>query len=439
MADRSDDPTAEGTSERTSTTESATDAAIAAVWRAESGRLVGALTRMTGDLDLAEDLAQDALVSALEQWPTGGVPANPGAWLMSIAKRRGIDTFRRAATLQRKTQELGHRQEVSVMPDLTGQVDFIEDDVLRLIFLSCHPLLSPESRAALTLRVVGGLTTSEIARGFLSTEKAMGQRISRAKKTLKESGADFELPVGAEREVRLDDVMAVIYLVFNEGYTATAGEDWMRPELTGEAIRLARMLAELVPEEPETHGLQALLELQASRIPARLDGAGHPVLLDDQDRSRWDALLIRRGLAALARARELGARGRPVGRYFLQATIASMHARAAVAGETDWPAIARCYDLLAEAAPGPIVEVNRAVAHGRAYDAAAGLAVLAAIDDAVFTDSHLLMSVRGDLLERAGRGAEAATSFRAAAAATSNEGERSVLLKRAQSARAQPG
>ena len=265
---------------------------------------------MTRDLDLAEDLAQDALVSALESWPVHGIPDNPGAWLMTIAKRRAVDGFRRADTLRRKTEELGHGlSEEDGMPDLSTHVDFIEDDVLRLIFLSCHPRLTAESRAALTLRLVGGLTTAEIARGFLATETAMGQRISRAKKTLAEGGVDFELPVGAERTARLDDVMAVVYLVFNEGYTATAGDDWMRPELTNEAIRLARMLAELVPDEPEVHGLQALLELQASRAAARVDAEGRPVLLDDQDRSRWDVLLVRRGLAALARAERLAERG----------------------------------------------------------------------------------------------------------------------------------
>jgi len=334
------------------TTGETTAETISATWRAESARLVGALTRMTRDLDLAEDLAQDALVSALEQWPTHGIPGNPGAWLMTTAKRRAVDTFRRAETLRRKTEEIGHGlSEEDGMPDLTSQVDFIDDDVLRLIFLSCHPQLTPESRAALTLRVVGGLTTAEIARGFLAAESAMGQRISRAKKTLSEVRAEFELPVGEERATRLDDVMSVIYLIFNEGYTATAGDDWMRPELTSEAIRLARMLAELMPDEPEVHGLQALLELQASRGPARVDAEGRPVLLEDQDRSLWDELLVRRGLAALERAERLAASGTPVGRYFLQAAIASCHARAATPEETDWRAIAHLYDVLAEAAP----------------------------------------------------------------------------------------
>ncbi|PVG80586.1 RNA polymerase subunit sigma-24 [Nocardioides gansuensis] len=403
---------------------------VTAVWRAESARLVGALTRMTRDLDLAEDLAQDALVSALESWPTSGVPTNPGAWLMTAAKRRAIDTFRRAESLRRKTDELGRGlSEEDGMPDLTSQVDFIEDDVLRLIFLSCHPKLTPESRAALTLRLVGGLTTGEIARGFLVAEPAMGQRISRAKRTLSEVRAEFEVPDGKERSARLDDVMAVVYLIFNEGYTATAGEDWMRPELTNEAIRLARMLAELVPEEPEVHGMQALLELQASRSAARVDESGDPVLLDDQDRSLWDEQLIRRGLAALERASRLAASGRPVGRYYLQAAIAAQHARAATPEESDWRAIAGLYDVLAGAAPGPVVEVNRAVAHGRAFGPEAGLAIL---DGLALPGSHLLPSVRGDLLARAGLPREAAACFREAASLTRNESERSLLLGRAE-------
>jgi len=422
-----------GTNAGSRTGESLTGETITATWRAESARLVGALTRMTRDLDLAEDLAQDALVSALEQWPGQGIPANPGAWLMTIAKRRAVDTFRRADSLRQKTAELGHGlSEEDVVPDPTEQVDFIEDDVLRLIFLSCHPRLSPESRAALTLRLVGGLTTAEIARGFLVAESAMGQRISRAKKTLSEARVEFELPVGEERTARLDDVMAVVYLVFNEGYTATAGEDWMRPELTSEAIRLARMLAELMPDEPEVHGLQALLELQASRGPARVDALGRPVLLDDQDRGLWDELLIRRGLEALARAERLAARGKAVGRYYLQAAIASRHARAATPEETDWRAIANLYDVLARAAPGPVVEINRAVAHGRASGPEAGLAVLDALPDGALAGSHLLPSVRGDLLTRAGRHPEAAASFREAATLTRNESERALLLGRAE-------
>ena len=406
---------------------------ITATWREESARLVGALTRMTRDLDLAEDLAQDALVSALESWPAQGIPDNPGAWLMTTARRRAVDSFRRADNLRRKTEELGHGlSEEDGMPDLTAQVDFIEDDVLRLIFLSCPPRLTPESRAALTLRLVGGLTTAEIARGFLASETAMGQRISRAKKTLSEARVDFELPVGTERTDRLDDVMAVLYLIFNEGYTATAGDDWMRPELTNEAIRLARMLADLMPDDPEVHGLQALMELQASRAAARVDVEGRPVLLDDQDRSLWDELLIRRGLAALERAEQLAALGKAVGRYYLQAAIASRHARAATPEETDWRAIARLYDVLAEAAPGPIVEVNRAVAYGRAFDPESGLAILDGLPEGALAGSHLLPSVRADLLARAGRHADAAASFQEAASLTCNDSEQSLLLGRAE-------
>ncbi len=412
--------------------------AIVAAWRAESARLVGALTRMTRDVGLAEDLAQDALVAALEQWPATGVPENPAGWLMTTAKRRGIDHFRRATALHRKVAELEHTRggEEAAMPDLDAQVDYIEDDVLRLIFLSCHPSLSADSRAALTLRLVGGLTTAEIARGFLATESAMGQRISRAKKTLSEAHAEFELPTGPERTKRLDDVMAVIYLVFNEGYSATAGEDWMRPDLANEAMRLARMLAALAPDEPEVLGLQGLLELQGSRLTARLDEHGAPVLLEAQDRTRWDQLLIKRGMAALQQAERLAARGKPVGKYFLQASIAAQHARAKRAEETDWRRIAALYDVLADAAPGPVVEVNRAVAHGRAFGPDAGLAVLAGLEADALGESALVPSVRGDLLERAGMHPEAAEAFTEAVARTRNEGERAVLRRRAELNRA---
>jgi RNA polymerase sigma factor (sigma-70 family) len=407
--------------------------AIYAAWRAESGRLVGALTRMTRDVSLAEDLAQDSLVAALEQWPATGVPDNPAAWLMTTAKRRAIDHFRRSDRLRRKVAELEHARGGGerVMPDVESQVDYIEDDVLRLIFLSCHPTLTPESRAALTLRLVGGLTTPEIARGFLTTESTMAQRISRAKRTLSEAHAEFELPEGPERSKRLDDVMAVIYLIFNEGYTATAGEEWMRPDLANEAIRLARMLAVLAPDEPEVLGLQALLEIQGSRMPARLDEDGAPVLLEAQDRNLWDQLLIRRGMAALERAEQLAARGIPVGRYFLQASIAAQHARAVRAEDTDWGRIAGLYDILALAAPGPVVEVNRAVAHGRAYGPGAGLAVLEAVDAHSLADSPLVPSVHGDLLERAGLHALAREAFIEAASRTANAGERTVLKRRA--------
>lgn len=413
--------------------QTATAEAITTAWRAESARLVGALTRMTRDVELAEDLAQDALVAALEQWPATGVPANPAAWLMTTAKRRGIDHFRRADNLRRKTEELGHAHlgEEKQVPDLDAQVDYIEDDVLRLIFLSCHPSLTPESRAALTLRLVGGLTTGEIARGFLAAESAMGQRISRAKKTLSEVCADFALPTGPDRNKRVDDVMAVIYLIFNEGYSAADGEHWMRPDLANEGMRLARMLAALAPNEPEVFGLLALLEIQGSRIGARLDEHGAPVLLEAQDRTRWNQMLIRRGLAALQQAQGLAARGKPVGKYFIQASIAAQHARAGRADDTDWRQIAMLYDVLAQTAPGPIVEVNRAVAHGRAFDPGAGLAVLEELEADQLGDSPLVPSVRGDLLERAGRHAEATDAFTEAAARTRNEAERAVLQRRA--------
>ena len=413
--------------------ETATTEAITSAWRAESARLVGALTRMTRDVELAEDLAQDALVAALEQWPTTGVPTKPAAWLMTTAKRRGIDHFRRTDNLRGKTEELGHAHsgEEEQVPDLDAQVDYIEDDVLRLIFLSCHPCLTPDSRAALTLRLVGGLTTSEIARGFLAAESAMGQRISRAKKTLSEARANFDLPTGPDRDKRLDDVMAVIYLIFNEGYSAAAGEHWMRPDLAHEGIRLARMLAALAPDEPEVLGLQALLEIQGSRIGARLDENGAPVLLEAQNRTLWDQMLIRRGLAALRQAEVLAGRGKPVGKYFLQASIAAQHARAGRPDETNWRQIARLYDVLAQAAPGAIVEVNRAVAHGRAFDPVAGLAVLEELDAHQLGDSPLVPSVRGDLLERAGLHADAADAFAEAAARTRNEAEHAVLQRRA--------
>ena len=400
--------------------------AVSAVWRVESARLVAGLTRVTHDLALAEDLAQDALVAALEQWPSDGIPRNPGAWLMAIAKRRAVDHFRRAETLRRRTAELGHDLEEAHVPDLDAAVDHIEDDVLRLIFLTCHRALPPESRAALTLRLVGGLTTEEIARGFLVKDATVGQRISRAKKTL--AGADFDLPSGSERQERLADVMSVIYLIFNEGYSATAGDDWMRPELCLEAIHLARMLADLVPGEPEVHGLQALLEIQASRMAARTGPDGEPVLLEDQDRRLWDQILIRRGFAALERAEALD---KPVGPYVLQAAIAACHARALRPEDTDWARMAELYDVLGALTPNPVVEVNRAVAHGRAFGPEAGLAVLDRVDPGALAQSHLLPTVRGDLLARAGRDAEAAASFRDAAGRTRNDSERRVLLRRA--------
>lgn len=420
-------------------TETPTAEAITAVWRRESVRLVGALTRMTRDLDLAEDLAQDALVAALETWPDEGVPANPGAWLTAVAKRRAIDQFRRNDALRRRTAELARSGEDAQMTDLVDAVDHIEDDVLRLAFLSCHPALPPDSRTALTLRLVGGLTTAEIARAYLVKDATMGQRISRAKRVLAESGASLEMPTGAARRERLADVLAVVYLIFTEGHAASGGADWVRPELCLEAMRLARILSGLVPDDPEVRGLQALLELQGSRLPARRDAAGRPVLLDDQDRRRWDQLLIRRGFAALTEAERLGRTGRPVGTYVVQASIAACHARARRPEDTDWVEIARLYDVLARTAPGPVVEVNRAVAHGRAHGPDAGLAVLDAVaDDPALARSHLPLAVRGDLLERAGRPAEAAAAFRAAAALTGNDDERALLARRARTAAGGP-
>jgi RNA polymerase sigma factor (sigma-70 family) len=399
---------------------------VSAVWRLESTRIIAALTRMTHDVGLAEDLAHDAMVAAFEQWPTDGVPRNPGAWLMTVARRRAVDHFRRADALRRRTEELGHELEEAEVPDLLAAVDHIEDDVLRLMFLTCHPALNPDSRAALTLRLVGGLTTAEIARSFLVKEATIGQRISRAKKAL--VGVDVSLPDGRDRDERLRDVLAVVYLIFNEGYSATAGDDWMRPELCLEALRLARTLAGLVPLEPEVHGLQALLEIQASRTRARVSPDNRAVLLEAQDRRLWDQLLIRRGLAALDRAEKLG---RPVGAYVLQAAIAACHARAGRAEDTDWQRIAGLYDLLAQLTGGAVVEVNRAVAHGRAFGPEAGLVVLDGLDAAALAGSPLLPSVRGDLLARSGRRTEAAHLFRQAAGFSRNDSERTLLLRRA--------
>ncbi|MEU0313328.1 sigma-70 family RNA polymerase sigma factor [Nocardioides sp. NPDC006273] len=418
-----------------STSSTTAEEAIVAVWRNESVRLLAGLARMTHDLDLAEDLAQDALVAALEQWPDEGIPRNPGAWLMSIAKRRAIDGFRRDEVLRRKVALLGHELEEGEMPDLAAAVDYIEDDVLRLMFVSCHPSLAPDSRTVLTLRLVGGLTTAEIARAYFAKESAVGQRISRAKRTLAEAGASFELPVGEERAARLRDVMQTIYLVFNEGYAATSGPSWTRPELCLEGMRLARMLAALAPGDPEAQALQGLLEIQGSRLAARADADGSPVLLEDQDRARWDQLLLRRGLAAVDRAKALAASGTPGGSYLVQAMIAACHGRARTAEQTDWAEIARLYDVLAAAAPGAVIEVNRAVAHGRAFGPDAGLAILAALPDGALPGSHLPAGVRGDLLHRAGRHLEAAAAFEEAAAATANVEERELLEKRAAACR----
>jgi RNA polymerase sigma factor (sigma-70 family) len=416
-------------------TDSPTHDAVVAVWQLESARVVAGLARMTQDLTLAEDLAQDALVAALESWPRDGVPANPGAWLMTVAKRRAVDTFRRAERHRQQVARLGHDLEEATMTELVDEVDHVEDDVLRLMFLTCHPALTAESRAALTLRLVGGLTVEEIARGFMVKDTAVGQRISRAKKTLAEAGASLEMPQGDQRTARLDDVMAVIYLVFNEGYAATAGESWMRTDLCLEALRLARMLAALAPGDAEVHGLQALLELQASRFHARVTPTGEPILLEDQDRARWDHLLVRRGLAALSRAESLSRTpGQQVGVYTVQAAIASCHARARRPEDTDWSRIASLYDVLSAAGDNPAVEVNRAVAHGRAFGPDAGLAVIDAVSTPAHAahTAHLWHAVRADLLLRAGRRSEAVAEFRTAASLTHNDAERRLLLRRAE-------
>jgi len=403
------------------------------VWRAESARLVGALTRMTRDLTLAEDLAQDALVVALEKWPQSGVPDNPGAWLTATAKRRAIDHLRRGKMLDRKHEEIG--RELDELQDAAaGEIEAaldnpIEDDMLRLVFIACHPVLAREARVALTLRLLGGLTTDEIARAFLVAEPTIAQRIVRAKRTLAEAQVPFEVPRREELAARLASVLEVIYLVFNEGYAATAGDDWMRPELCADALRLGRILAGLLPQEPEVHGLAALMEIQASRTAARTGPGGAVVLLLDQDRARWDQLLIRRGLAALARAEALGGARGP---YALQAAIAACHARARSAEETDWPRIAALYATLAQVTPSPIVELNRAVAMGMAFGPAAGLAIVdALVEEGTLAGYHLLPSVRGDLLFKLGRLEEAQREFRRAAELTRNARERELLLERA--------
>jgi RNA polymerase sigma factor (sigma-70 family) len=410
-----------------------THGAIQAVWRIESARLIAGLARLVRDVGLAEELAQDALVAALERWPESGVPENPGAWLMAAAKRRAIDEFRRAALLQRKHTELAGELDVRRQlgaPDLDTAVDDrVGDDLLRLMLTACHPVLSTEARVALTLRLLGGLTTEEIARAFLVPEPTVAQRIVRAKRTLAEARVPFEVPRGAELAARLSSVLQVIYLVFNEGYSATAGDDWLRPELCEDALRLGRILAELVPREPEVHGLVALMELQASRSRARVDPSGAPVLLLDQHRARWDQLLIGRGLAALARAERLGGARGP---YALQAAIAACHARARTADDTDWPRIAALYEALAELAPSPVVELNRAVAVGMAYGPAAGLQLVDALaSERALEGYHLLPSVRGDLLAKLGRAEEARAELQRAAALTRNTRERELLLARA--------
>ena len=410
-----------------------THRAIDAVWRIESARLIAGLARIVRDVGLAEELAQDALVVALEKWPESGVPDNPGAWLMATAKNRALDRLRRGKVVERKHEELGReleaRQSMAVADFEAAIDDDIGDDLLRLIFTACHPVLSMEARVALTLRLLGGLTTEEIARAFLVPDATIAQRIVRAKRTLAETRVPFEVPRGEELAARLASVLGVIYLIFNEGYAATAGDDWMRPGLCEDALRLGRILAELAPDEPEVHGLVALMEIQASRARARVGPSGEPVLLLDQDRTRWDHLLVHRGLTALARAEALGG---TLGPYALQAAIAACHARARTAAETDWLRIAALYDALAQLTPSPIVDLNRAVAVGMAFGPAAGLELVdGLVSEPSLRAYHLLPAVRGDLLAKLGRLAEARTEFERAAALTRNARERELLLGRA--------
>ena len=417
-------------------TASDTHRAIDAVWRIEQAKLIAGLARMVRDVGLAEELAQDALVAALERWPEQGIPDNPGAWLMATAKHRAIDRLRRNKLAERKHEELGHELAVEQEtggPDLDAALDDdIGDDLLRLMFTACHPLLSTEARTALTLRLIGGLTTDEIARAFLVPEPTVAQRIVRAKRSLAEARVPFEVPRGDDRAARLSSVLEVIYLVFNEGYTATAGDDWVRPALCEEALRLGRILAELVPQEPEVHGLVALMEIQASRLRARIGPSGEPVLLLDQDRARWDQLLIRRGLAALERAEALDSAPGP---YALQAAIAACHARARTGAETDWARIAALYEALARLTPSPVVELNRAVAVAMAFGPAAGLELVDALAaEPLLAGYHLLPSVRGDLLAKLGRAEEARAEFERAASLTRNARERELLLARAAAA-----
>jgi len=421
-------------------TETATHRTIDAVWRIESPRLIAGLTRIVRDVGLAEDLAQDALIVALERWPESGIPDNPGAWLMATAKHRAIDLLRRQKLLDRKHEELGRdldARRVAAGPELEMRLDAaidepVGDDMLRLIFVACHPVLSPEARVALTLRLLGGLTTGEIARAFLVPEPTIAQRIVRAKRTLAEAQVPFEVPRGAELAERLASVLEVVYLVFNEGYSATAGEDWLRPALCEDALRLGRVLAELAPGEPEVHGLVALMEIQASRAAARVGPTGEPILLLQQNRALWDRLLIRRGLAALERAEALGGAGAGAGPYTLQAAIAACHARALTPAATDWVRILSLYDTLSGVAPSPVVELNRAVARGMALGPAAGLELVdALVAEPSLKNYHLLPSVRGDLLEKVGRREEARAEFERAAGLTRNARERDLLLARA--------
>ena len=414
-----------------------THRAIDAVWRIESPRLIAGLARIVRDVGLAEDLAQDALVAALEQWPESGIPEKPGAWLMATAKHRAIDHFRRNTRKQRKHEELGRELEKKEMavPDFDAALDDdVGDDLLRLVFTACHPVLPTESRVALTLRMLGGLTTPEIARAFLVPEATVAQRIVRSKRTLAEKRIPFEVPRGTELTGRLSSVLAVVYLIFNEGYSATAGDDWMRPALCEDALRLGRILAELAPQEPEVHGLVALMEIQASRSRARVGPSGEPILLLDQNRAHWDQLLIRRGLAALAHAERLvAAKLAAPGPYVLQAEIAACHARARTPEETDWPRIVTLYAALAELTPSPIVELNRAVAVAMASGPAAGLELVDALTaDRSLANYHLLPSVRGDLLKKLSRFDEARAEFERAASLTQNARERDLLLQRAQ-------
>jgi RNA polymerase sigma factor (sigma-70 family) len=409
------------------------DRVIDAVWRMESPRLIATLTRLTRDVGLAEDAAQDALLAAIQQWPESGVPDNPAAWLTSVARRRAIDHIRRSTVGRRKLEEMGREAliEEEVAPDDEARLDdaTIGDDLLRLVFICCHPVLSVDARVALTLRLLGGLRTDEIARAFLTSEPTIQQRIVRAKRTLAEAHVPYEVPTGADFTARLASVLQVIYLVFNEGYSATAGDDWVRPALCEDALRLGRVLAGLVPDEPEVHGLVALMEIQASRMRARTGPAGRPIPLLEQRRARWDQLLMRRGLAALARAEELGGSRGP---YALQAAIAACHARAATPDATDWSRIAALYDALAQLTPSPIVELNRAVAVGMAYGPAAGLEVADVLrDEPSLAAYHLLPAVRGDLLGKLDRHEEAADEFARAAAMTRNVPERTLLLERA--------
>jgi RNA polymerase sigma factor (sigma-70 family) len=408
---------------------------IDAVWRIESRKVIAGIARIVRDIGVAEELAQDALVAALEQWPREGVPRNPGAWLMATAKHRAIDLLRRKTLLERKHAELGYEMDAdreACAPDLDAALDDdVGDDMLGLVFTACHPVLSTEARVALTLRLLGGLTTEEIARAYLVSEPTIAQRIVRAKRTLAEKKVPYEVPRGPELAARLSSVLEVIYLIFNEGYSATAGDDWMRPALCEDALRLGRILAELVPQEPEVHGLVALMEIQASRSKARVGASGDPILLFDQNRALWDQLLIHRGLAALKRAERLGA---PRGPYVLEASIAACHARARTPGETDWPRIAGLYAELVRLARSPVVELNRAVAVAMAFGPQSGLEIVDALaSEKSLQGYHLLATVRGDLLVRLGRLAEAGPEFERAASLTRNSRERQLLLERARS------